>query len=136
MKANELMIGDWVDFLIDETDEMLEYQPMQVNTIASWEVGGEVESIEGVVNDPEQLRPIPLTEEILAKNFENNGGQRYTFSGDFQDVAITEYTDGLWQVLVDEVEMGGLPTWEMYVSHVHELQHALLLAGVDKEIEL
>lgn len=86
--------------------------------------------------------PIPLTEEILKKNFNfdpnNSEGafEHYWWSNDYIEVTITEYTDGLWKVEVDEIEMADLPTWKMYVSHVHELQHALRLCGIDKEITL
>lgn len=63
-------------------------------------------------------------------------GECFGLYDDYYEVEITEYTDGLWQVQVNEIEMGNLPTWRMYVSNVHELQHALRLCKIDKEIEL
>lgn len=146
MKMNELMIGDWVNFLIDivggetEFDPVVnEYQPMRVDSISSL---GEVDSELGVINDVSQLQPISLTAEILKKNFNfdpnNSEGtfEHYWWSNGYLDVAITEFTDGIWEVEVDEIEMGNLPTWKMFVSNVHELQHALHLCNIEKEIEL
>ena len=83
----------------------------------------------------------PITEQILDKNFKDIAephqmiyGGRWVYYDEYFEVEITEYTDGLWQVQVDEIEMSGLPTWRMYVSNVHELQQALRLANVKKEI--
>lgn len=88
------------------------------------------------------LQPIPLTAEILGKNFKSkelpdDPYGAYFFGGnDYIEVNIKEYTDGLWQVDVDEIEMGGMRGWRMYVSYVHELQHIIRLCEIDKEIEL
>ena len=142
--AKDLMVGDWFNFLIDiegghtEYDPKNEiYQPMQVRDITSFGINdGEVSSYEGVVNDIAQLQPIPITSELLEKNFTYNPYGIYFFDDDYLEVSIKEYTDGLWRVEVDEIEMSSLPTWRMFVSNVHELQHALRLAGIDKEIKL
>ena len=61
----------------------------------------------------------------------------YFFGGDDKiKIYIREHTDGLWKVDVDEIEIGGIRSWRMYVSNVHELQHAIRLCKIDKEIEL
>lgn len=145
MEAKDLMIGDWFNFLIDieggdtEYDPKKEiYQPMQVDNIEF----GDATSEEGVTNDARQLQPIPLTAEILGKNFKSkelpdDPYGAYFFGGnDYIEVYIKEYTNRLWQVDVDEIEMGGMRSWRMYVSNVHELQHAIRLCEIDKEIEL
>ena len=150
METKDLTVGDWFNFLIDieggdtEYDPKNEiYQPMQIVTLTAWSNNdGEVESAEGVLNDFDQLQPVPLTAEILEKNFNSkelpdDPYGAYFFGGnDYIEVYIKEYTDGLWQVSVDEVDMGGLPSWRMFVSNVHELQHALRLCGIDKEIKV
>lgn len=150
MKPGELQLGDWVNFLIDieggSTDydpKVAQYQPMQIVSLSSWRYNdGEVESAEGVINDIDQVEPIPLTAEILEKNFDSEKvdfeghhiGTRYTDHNEFREITIHEYNDGLWEVEIDEVEFSSLPTWKMYVCDVHELQHALRLYGVNKEI--
>ena len=145
MEAKDLMIGDWFNFLIDieggdtEYDPKNEiYQPMQVDNIEF----GDATSEEGVPNDARQLQPIPLTTEILGKNFKStelpdDPYGAYFFGGDDKiKIYIREHTDGLWKVDVDEIEIGGIRSWCMYVSNVHELQHAIRLCKINKEIEL
>ena len=78
---------------------------------------------------------IPLTEEILEKNFERDE-ERFVDCNEFREIEITEYNDGMWQVVIDEIEMSDLPTWKMYVCDVHQLQHALKLFGITKDITL
>lgn len=128
MKASELMVGDWV---LDGK------KPAQITgiicddlfeTTLSPSVGGEC------------ISPIPLTPEILEKNFNSTEipddpyGAYFYESNEYIEVYIKEYTDGLWEVVVDEIEFSSLPTWKMYVSNVHEIQHALRLCGFNKEI--
>lgn len=150
MKANELQIGDWVNFLIDveggdtENDPQNEvYQPMQVNTIASWEVGGEVESREGVTNDPEQLLPIPLTTEILEKNGFTKStpppgihARCYELDNkkDRYNLTIADYNK--YKRLLLDVDSEDSECFNIKCDYVHQLQHALSLCGIDKEIEL
>ena len=130
MKANELMVNDLVLF----RGEIHKVQEI-------YGIGGNVYLNDYGTIETIKLLPIPLTLEILDKNFKNIAephqmiyGGRWVIHNEFFEVEITEYTDGLWQVQVDEIEMSGLPTWRMYVSNVHELQQALRLANVKKEI--
>ena len=130
MKANELMIGDWVMFN-NGTDQVQEIYGLAGNAYLK-EYG---------TIDVSKLSPIPLTAEILEKNFLTQRGEwtepvLYFFGDDYIEVSIKEYTEGIWEVVIDEVEMSCLPSWRMYVSDVHQLQHALRLCGIDKEIEL
>lgn len=121
MKANELMIGDWV--LDKKTNQP--YKIIGTNDL--------------LFHD--DYSPIPLTAEILEKNFLTQRGEwtepvLYFFGDEYIEVCIKEYTDGIWEVVIDEVEMSCLPTWKMFVCNVHELQHALQLCNIDKEIKL
>lgn len=126
------MIGDWVML----TDPIHNGEKVQVKAIPD---DGHITVDGGIMP---MFEPIPLTAEILGKNFSfspyNGGGaiEQYYLLNDYYDVEISEYTDGLWEVVVDEVGMSCLPTWKMYVCHVHELQRALRLCGIEKEIEL
>ena len=116
MKATELMVGDWV---LDGK------KPAQITgimcddlfeTTLSPSVGGEC------------ITPIPLTDEIMEENF---------------PIYEKGYTVGWW---TDEFGNAG-PFWfELTangvqieiksIKYVHELQHALRLCGINKEIEL
>ena len=129
MKPEELMIGDWVlykdepiiVFEIDEYYNRINTEPDGYNAIRCIEVS--------------DIKPIPLTEEILEKNFERDE-ERFVDCNEFREIEITEYNDGMWQVVIDEIEMSDLPTWKMYVCDVHQLQHALRLCGINKELEI
>lgn len=150
MKANELQISDWVNFLIDveggdtENDPQNEvYQPMQVNTIASWEVGGEVESREGVINDPEQLLPIPLTAEILEKNgFEKSvsppgiHAKCYEIYNKDEKYCLTIADYNKYKRLLLNIDSEDSECFNIRCDYVHQLQHALRLCNIEKEIEL
>ncbi len=107
MKANELMLGDWV--LDTYTNK-----PMRIEVI-SRDMG-------------EGLEPIPLTAEILEKNgFIYN---EIPFVQGWEQYGLTLITGG------DGFRISCGQNVSMTIDSVHELQHALRLCGIDKEIEL
>ena len=142
MKAKELMIGDWVCVTKNFTKKYHKIRALS-NDEGSVLRGIYVNEY-GVKNhsifSPNDTEPIPLTPEILEKNgFENIGDDTYQleekpcwFWVDFfnhqygceYDTSTHEYED-------DEhrLKLYGIPS-------VHELQHALRLCGIEKEIEL
>ena len=124
MKASELMIGDWV-----MSTHPAVPRPIRVKEIYDRNVGYK----NGLLH-MSFIEPIPLTPEILEKNFEPKG-ERYYCGDEFNDIDINEYTDGLWEVTVWNVEIGMLDC-KAYVCCVHELQHVLRLCEIDKDIEL
>lgn len=133
MNTKELMIGDWVKL----TDPINKGEEVKVRTIYD---NGYV-AIDGALT--RSIEPIPITEDILDKNFKDIAephqriyGGRWVYYDEYIEIEITEYNEGIWQVDVDEVEMSGLPSWKMYVSNVHQLQHALRLCNFDKNIEI
>lgn len=117
MKANELMIGDWV---LDTRTGI----PLRVNPfMAEFEV-------------PE-WQPIPLTLEILKKNgILHDKCSFYYVIKDDENLECTYYirqtSQGNWEIGVDI----GAYTCPVFVEikYVHELQHALRLYKIDKEI--
>jgi len=129
MDAKDLMIGDWVNFPIDsiggETEydsQTTEYQPMRIISISAWNNNdGEVESAEGVINDIDQVKPIPLTAEILEKNGWFSLGE-YRYEGDIALAKGRNYFR--------------LKNTTICIDSVHGLQHALRLCGINKEIEI
>lgn len=109
------------------------------NTVVLTALNTDVTSIDGDQVSVDEITPIPLTAEILEKNFLTQRGEwtepvLYFFGDDYIEIYIKEYTEGIWEVVIDEVEMSCLPSWRMYVSNVHQLQHALRLCNIDKEI--
>jgi hypothetical protein len=135
MTEEELMIGD----LVQVNDEVC-----KVISISYFDIGIS-DSKEDFYNEHiDNIKPIPLTTEILEKNFDSEKvdfegrhiSTRYTDRNEFRDIVIAEYTDGMWEVKIDDVDFSDPPTWKVYVCDVHELQHALRLCSINKEIKL
>ena len=136
------MIGDWVNFLIDieggdtEYDPKNEiYQPMQIVNLTAWgNNDGEVEDAKGTINDIDQVKPIPLTAEILEKNefwCEHNVG--YVMEeGEYE--IIYDLWDHKLRILKNREQILNLEYFDEMC--VHELQHALRLCNIEKEIEI
>lgn len=136
MKANELMIGDWVEFI--QSDGQGFYAQVE----ALNDDGTFAES--GFFAD-NMVKPIPLTEEVLDKNgFAEDYDIEYDMSYEFvirhpkggmsAEVILKHNEDNAeWVAYLfgpnGEVE-------ELTINHVHELQHAMRLFGVEKEIIL
>ena len=101
-------------------------------------------SNKGLFQSPHPYRvrhPIPITAEIL----EMNGLYRH-LRDDYNPklIALTNhfimartYTDvDWWRVLIYDEEIPSEELFNGIIYSVHQLQHALRLAGVDKEINL
>ena len=127
MKANELMTGDWVLYggepnIITEVSEIINEEA----TVCF--VGN------NYMANIDEIKPIPLTKEILEKNF---GQQRakggffyhYTGSNGICDYIIEYYKDDFGFCR----DHGGLLC---RIKYVHELQHAFRLCKIKKEIKL
>jgi hypothetical protein len=129
MKANELMIGDWV---IDDKN---------IAQITSITCDGIIETTFNESSNIEVIEPIPLTQEILEKNgFEKRWQGNYEFFDDDENLNIdffpksTNYTNGAYDYI--DIEKGCLTINEMPITFVHELQHVLILCESKKEIIL
>lgn len=150
MKANELMIGDIVTFQ-SSLDEAAIPIRVEIVGIGYQDKGEENECLVRIDNDEacdiidieDEVVGIPITPEILEKNgFEKRevrilAGSKthYCIVDDYFELAINEYTDSIWEVEYTNIE-AHFPLIRNLVGYVHELQHALRLCGIDKEIEL
>ena len=130
MKANELMIGDWVKVVSCPL-------PLKVRSVEDGKIGlchsvlwnnsiGWTRIDVPSSTYEEDVEPIPLTDEILQKNFP-----------EFEQ----GYTIGWFPNNVDyQIEWyGDLEDNEIIMKHVgsvHQLQHILRQVGSRKEIEL
>lgn len=115
MKANELMIGDWVKHSI--TGQMGKVYRICGNEYIAF-IDGDTQS--------ELVEPIPLTPEILEKNgFIRIKAAIITYK-------LTEYL--YWTPRGLEHELSGIPI--CHLNFIHELQHTLKLCRSDKEITL
>lgn len=127
IKISDLSVGDWV--IVEE----------ECSTISSIYNNGAAYADEvtltrnGIctgVKLVSELHPIPITAEILEKNgiHRTYEDDRYAiFRGD--GLWAVKYSDGDWELSMP-------PVCRVDIKYVHQLQHALRLAGVDKEINL
>jgi hypothetical protein len=140
MKVEDLMIGDWVcledeNLPLEERYFKIEY--LAISAGVSWvnqgtnaSIGlGDGESLIPVFRD--EIYPIPLTPEILEKNgFEAIKEGRYPSLRNY-------YNDIIFQ-LEGIKEEGNCKILYIFknipILYVHQLQHALKLCGIDKEI--
>ena len=150
LKISDLSVGDWVE--IDH--EEYGWEPARLNVCGDIGVGAYFKDID---SDEEydctlcQLRPIPITPEILEKNGFTRGSSEFP---------IYEYTTLLGKILRatqvylttpqsvnvflhdTSIERGYYHREKTSVHilrdelYVHDIQHALRLAGLDKEINL
>lgn len=122
MEINELMVGDLVNIAIEGYNN-----PTRIREIGSFWVK--------VIKDEMEygdilVTPIPLTTEILEKN---------GFVYDSEDKLFEDIYPRISMLYAQYrlVEKGGINYGEMSeIKYVHQLQHALKLCGITKEIEL
>ncbi len=134
MKANELMIGDWLTH---------KGNPIQISTIGiACATGGDDDDFK--MMHFLDLSPIPITPEILEKNGFNLrenivvGGPKFVHE---QDEGRTEIViwlqDGMFMEVRKNIYYEDEICYTLPVPFfVHELQHALRLVGIKKEIVL
>jgi hypothetical protein len=125
MKANELMIGDWV--LDTRTGTPLRVNPFMAELeVPEWQ-------------------PIPLTVEILEKNGFENIDNKYpfpTFRCDDKEnylcitICFPEGDKTKRKRPFIEIDGVNIYIGHLIINFVHELQHALKLCGIDKKIML
>ena len=135
MKVEELMIGDWV-----KISHLNKIGKVYRIDRANGKGNGFAAVIDGDYYEG-NLEPIPLTTEILEKNgFEKTWQDNFVY--DNEDIGLiitfhpkeTNYTNGIYDYI--DIEKGCVTITEMPIEFVHQLQHALRLCGIEKEIEL
>lgn len=128
LKISDLSVGDWV--------QDKEGTPVKILGIEQWsgeyylnvEVNGA--DVGNVI--AEGALPIPITPEILGKN-------GFEVCDDAARLKL-DRPHALWLFKEQEGWDLHLPSREQHINlrieHIHQLQHVLRLAGVEKEIEL
>ena len=150
MRATDLMIGDWVSY----NGELLKIYEFK----HKYAYFGDGHPLNGILID--EIEPIPLTPEILEKNGWEVSRRKIDRSGRY--VLIRPLKEKEWGLVAtddrtiidfsigcEEISDVGLKVSLFFceltvkfggridrVSYVHELQHALRLCGIDKEITL
>lgn len=151
LKITDLSIGDWVQAKqakLDYDDPDLT-PPMKIIAIDNREPKQAYVDLafgDGVVAHSafvEDLRPIPISIEILEKNeFVDNGvGQHYLKCGDGITIRVGRsplFHDECWLVITDKDVGNTINTTCVLFNamYVHHIQRAIRLAKVDKDITL
>lgn len=157
MEARDLMIGDWVHV---EAHRGFNAQNVKVETIpdndsdnkyghhyghiGTWLYGGDNDFRDV---ETKHLQPIPLTPEILEKNGFTGGKYKdycgfvfYLSADGFREIGLTmSYKDNiLWceKIKPNYPNSFGDKYSIHHLDYVHELQHAMRLCGIEKEIIL
>jgi hypothetical protein len=122
MKANKLMIGDVVS---------VNYTPLQITALGTAKAGFLDARGEMFYHYYDNIVPIPLTREILKANGIN--------------IEVAPYTPNWIRCILNpnfflEDRLKGFYHFNgnnlAKMQYVHELQHALRLCGIEKEIQL
>lgn len=145
MKKADLMIGDWVRAIDDDTNEAFDA------TIKAFDSLGNVYVVfpdddTAYPCSEECVEPIALTTKIFEKNGFNDDGEGIYGDDDsfFVPIYQSEHNDSYFVSTCGRIE-----AWETHIEptkgigdfsgrlrYVHELQHALRLCGIEKEIVL
>lgn len=130
IKAEELMLGDWV----------MSIHPAVPRPIKVTEIGGNDIGYKNGILHISFIEPIPITPEILEENgfelkadgwlWSNEGleDQNYIF------IQFRKGCEGVRNCEINFIHRAQFTFKQMYF--VHELQHALKLCGINKNIEL
>lgn len=117
METKHLMIGDWMAFKYSD----LAHQVKAIKGIS-------IKFDKGNWYSSRTLSPIPLTKDILYKNFPSTLGNVYWMWDDEKSNEVEDWF--MFSISGKNVKVN------MEIRYVHELQHALRLCGINKEIEL
>ena len=145
MKENEIMIGDWVRVLHKDRGGEETVKAFRVDElIRNFNLEMGVWSDLGYMGYAEQMEPIPLTAEILEKNGFKNVSVITVGTAKMRWVSEDTRTEiTIWMDDTMPMEIVKNVYYEDEVSYtlqfpgcVHDLQHALRLCGIEKEITI
>lgn len=143
LKISDLSVGDWVRYIRKRKKNDDYFQVAHIfRGEKEWLVGRKNDDIFGSHSlRLKDIEPIPLTPEVLEKNGFARGQRgsfyHYLRLDKNRTLYIHASTNG-WRVEITYDAAGILRTTHLMpdMNSVHQLQHALRLAGLDKEINL
>ena len=137
MNISDLSIGDWVNQKMNDGAYQVQWIEREMVGLIKHTGTEEDGSIRLTAAPLSFIEPIPLTPEILEKNgleYEDDGNDAVIFLCCDMFWARLCVGDTFWQVGIHNEDR--LDAVVCNVKHTHQLQHALRLAGVEKEIEV
>ena len=132
ISVSDLSIGDWVcvEQLCGVHSEPRLTPPMKVVGLGESWVNLEIDPEQGdpFEYEPNEIRGVPITAEVLEKNgFEENCGRWYNSEALME---FEQYKDGWCRT----INCGEYSVY--FIKYVHQLQRALKLEEIEKEIIL
>lgn len=127
MKATELMIGDWVYSDYHRTHA-------KVHALTQENLWIDIRIFSEPKMKYEEVKPIPLTEEILKKNgFKFHSGEKNMYG-----ITTSPYyaRRGLPHIYCDGNPFAIWFEEEVIIRYVHELQHVMRICRTKKDIQL
>lgn len=131
ISIHDVMVGDYLQNTNGNVGRVIGVQPYNQapsEIIMSYNGGT-------CFSDVKMLNPISLTAETLEKNGFKREGRYFIIEDDYYDVSIREITDSIWRVKYCNTEFSTFDSI-LHIAFIHELQHALRLFGIEKEIVL
>lgn len=146
MRIEELSIGDWVcaEQLCGVHNAPRLTPPMKVVGLGESWVNLEIDSEQGdpFEFEPCEIRGVTITPEILEKNgfaFKHKGIEFDHYETNLENgkTLLLSFDRGEhYYLMIEEKGKRGLHQIDCPLGYVHQLQHAIRLAGIEKEIEL
>ena len=139
IKISELSIGDWVmNLYANKPSRVIGLRTMYRDTYEIIAVSDDTQYM--LIEDKElhNFEPIPLTPEILEKNgfVKKNYDNGKMWDWWCDNVLVRKFADEDIYRFIVVFNSNHYTTMMVVGKHTHELQHALRLAGVEKEIEV
>lgn len=129
MKCEELMIGDWIRIIDDDTDAYFDARVEGIDVLANIYATMPCDET-AYPYSADCAKPIPLTPEILEKNFGSALNGCYFEGDEFYELMIHEVNDGTWIIKHDNIEFSNIPRQQVMAGFVHEFQRALRCFGL------
>ena len=132
VKKEELMIGDYVS---------VSGTPLKIAALGTVKAGFLDGKGEMFYHSYDNIHPIPLTDEILINyGFEGTPTRDLFIEKNLWETYAIELfpSDGSWIIRITDKtnkHNDGCNRINLYINHIHELQHALRLCGIERRIE-
>lgn len=136
MKISDLSIGDWVGVRCGTKINAFKVEEIRFNNFIHKYVAILNNKAYGLPTN--ELHPIPITAEILEKNgfVEKNYDNGKMWDWWCDNVLVRKYADEDIYRFIVVLNSMHYTTTMVVGKHTHQLQHALRLAGIDKELNL
>ena len=139
MKPEDLMLGDWVSYSEHTIEQLMSFMASSIRGRKSFEIPKYLKVTKTMFRTSYQFEPILITDDILSKNgftlrldewyledfdgYKNHVWIYPSYLSDDDDMLLVDMSNDDNSIMIE-------------IKYVHELQHALKLCKIEKEIIL